>query len=107
MSSRASIAATAAASIRVSGWRGVKSVQQSASGSMEISYVPSAWACSVISSLSMPIRGRRIGTPATSSMRVMLASVCEATCPRLSPVTSAGAPACRARRSAMRTMSRR
>jgi len=48
MSSRASSAASGSASIRVAGCRGVKSVQQSASGSMEISKVPSAWACAVI-----------------------------------------------------------
>ena len=55
--------------IRVPGCFGTKSVQQSASGSIEISKVPSARACSVISSLSMPISGRRTGSSAASSIR--------------------------------------
>src|SRR6266511_3155093 len=52
-------------------------------------------------------QGRSTGSPATSSMRARLWRVCEATCPRLSPVTSASAPDWRASASAIRTMRRR
>src|SRR5215813_7429104 len=107
MSSRRSTAAASSRLIRVPGCLGTKSVQQSASGSIEVSNVPRACAWTVISSLSMPISGRRIGRPAAPSMHARLESVCEATWPRLSPVTRAAAPAARARRSAMRIMSRR
>jgi hypothetical protein len=93
--------------MRVAGCFGVKSVQQSASGSMEISNVPSRCASPVISSLSMPMSGLRIGSDAAASMAAMLSSVCEATCPRLSPVVSASAPARRPIVSAMRTIRRR
>jgi hypothetical protein len=82
-------------------------VQQSASGSIEISNVPRRWASAVISSLSIPISGRSTGPVATSSMRTRLVSVWEATCPRLSPVVRAWAPICRARISAIRTIMRR
>src|SRR5439155_957912 len=56
-SRRASSAATPLRSARVAGWRGVKSVQQSWSGMIEVSKVPmrSAWAA--ISLLSMPTSG--------------------------------------------------
>ena len=62
---------------------------------------------SVISPLSMPISGRRTGSVAAASMTARLPSVCDATCPRLSPVTSASARAPRASASAMRSIMRR
>ena len=51
-----------------------------------------AFASSTISCLSTPISGRSTGSVATSSTQAMFSSVCEATCPRLSPVTSALRP---------------
>src|SRR5207245_500934 len=77
------------------------------SGSIEMSKVPRRRASSVISSLSMPISGLRMGIVAASSIRAMFESVCEATWPRLSPVVRASAPCFRASASAMRTTSRR
>ena len=85
----------------------MKSVQQSWSGMIEVSKVPMRAASAVISLLSMPTNGRSTGSAAASPITARLASVCEATCPRLSPVTSASAPARRASASAMRSIMRR
>ena len=61
----------------------------------------------MISSLSVPMSGRRIGIPTTSVVRAMFSSVCDATWPRLSPVTRARAPVFRAIASVIRAMKRR
>ena len=66
-----------------------------------------AFASRMISSLSVPTSGRRMGSVATSSTRPMFSRVWEATWPTLSPVTRASAPVRRATPSAMRTISRR
>ena len=60
----------------VSTRRGVSSVQQSWSGSSEIASVRMRRASAMISILSQPISGRRIGSWTASSSAVMLASVC-------------------------------
>ena len=91
----------------VAGCAGTKRVQQSASGSIEVSKVPRRRASSVISILSVPISGRSTGTVAAASMAAMFSSVWEATWPRLSPVVSASAPVWWAMASAMRTIRRR
>src|SRR5206468_4188713 len=55
---------------------------------MEISYVPICRAISMISTLSSPINGRRIGMETAREMTSMFSIVWDATCPTLSPVTS-------------------
>ena len=85
----------------------MNSVQQSGASIEEISKVPSAWAWSMISSLSDPIRGRSTGIATEASVARMLSSVWEATWPRLSPVTRAPARSRRAISSATRNISRR
>ncbi len=60
---------------RVSTRRGVSSVQQSWSGSSEMARVPMRRASVMISLLSQPISGRKIGSVTASSRAVMLASV--------------------------------
>ena len=75
---------------RVSTRRGVSSEQQSWSGSSEIDSVPSRRASAMISVLSMPSSGRRIGRFTASSSAVMFGSVWLETWPSESPVTSAG-----------------
>ena len=92
---------------RVWGFRGVNSVQQSWSGMIEIGYEPILIASAVISSLSIPINGLKSGSPATAPITARFSSVCEATWPTTSPVTSAWAPRARAMRSAIRSMSLR
>ena len=74
----------------VSARRGVSSVQQSWSGSSEMASVPSRRASAMISVLSQPSSGRRIGSRTASSSAVMFGSVWLDTWPRESPVTSAG-----------------
>ncbi len=106
-SSAASAAATSCGFAEVAGLRGTKSWQQSWSGSVLISNVPMRLASFVISSLSMPTSGRSTGPPAAASITDMLSRVCEATWPRLSPVTRAFAFLRAASASAMRTMKRR
>ena len=69
--------------------------------------LPSFLASSIISSLSQPISGRKICIFTESLVAARLSSVCDATWPRLSPVTSAFAPSRRAMRSAMRIIKRR
>ena len=64
-------------------------------------------ASAMISVLSQPISGRRIGSPVASSSAVMLVSVWLLTCPRESPVTSAEACSRRARTSPVASMRRR
>ena len=59
---------------------------------IEIAYVPSRCASVVISSLSMPMSGLNTGSVDTEPMVAMFSSVCDATWPMTSPVTSA--PAC-------------
>ena len=68
---------------------------------------PMAWACWVISNLSMPMSGRRMGNVVASLMTTIFSGVCDATWPRLSPVTSAPARRRLPRAVAMRTMKRR
>ena len=60
---------------------------------IEVGYVPSRCASRVISSLSMPMSGRSTGSVATSPIDGRFSSVCDATWPTTSPVTSARAPA--------------
>lgn len=69
---------------RVFGAEGVKIVQQSSYGRMLISYVSISFAFSMISVLSMPIKGRKTGVLVTALMAYMLSSVWLATWPRLS-----------------------
>jgi len=59
----------------VSARRGVSSVQQSWSGSSEMASVPSLRASAMISVLSQPSSGRRIGSRTASSSAVMFGSV--------------------------------
>ena len=61
----------------------------------------------MISSLSMPTSGRNTVSCAAVSITVMLSSVCDATWPITSPVTSARARTWRAMRSAIRSIIRR
>ena len=61
----------------------------------------------MISCLSIPMTGRRTGSPHTWSETASASMVWLATCPRLSPVTSALAPARRATAWASRIMNRR
>ena len=88
----ASARATSVSRAFVAGCRGVNSVQQSWSGMIEIGYVPSRCASAVISSLSIPTSGRSTGIATTSLIAVMFSSVCDATWPTTSPVTSARRP---------------
>ena len=67
----------------------MSSVQQSWSGSSEIDSVPSRRASAMISVLSQPSSGRRIGSRTASSSAVMFGSVWLDTWPSESPVTSA------------------
>ena len=89
------------------GCLGVKMVQQSSKGSMEMSKVSMRRASSTISDLSVPISGRNTGSEATASVQAMAWMVWLATWPRLSPVTRAAQPSSRATRSAARSMNRR
>ena len=91
----------------VAGILGMKTVQQSACAWMEMSYVPMRRASAMISFLSMPMSGRSTGTVAAASTAATFSSVCDATWPRLSPVTSARAFSRRAISSATRTIMRR
>ncbi len=91
-SSRASSFRRSAIRAWVSTWRGVSSVQQSWSGSSDRARVRIRRASAMISILSSPISGRRIGSATASSSAVRLASVWLLTWPSESPVTSAAAP---------------
>jgi hypothetical protein len=92
---------------RVSTRRGVSSVQQSWSGSSEMARVPMRRASAMISVLSQPISGRRIGSFTASSSAVMLGSVWLLTWPSESPVTRAAPPSRRASASPVLSISRR
>jgi hypothetical protein len=92
---------------RVSTRRGVSSVQQSWSGSSEMPSVRMRRASAMISALSQPISGRRIGSVTASSSAVMLASVWLLTWPSESPVISAVPPRRRASASPVLSISRR
>ena len=74
----------------------MKTGQQSWKGSDEMSYVPIFFAVARISILSAPISGRNTGIRAAASTATRFRSVCDATCPRLSPVSSASARSRRA-----------
>ena len=76
----------------VAGCFGTKRLHQSSSGIMEVSYVPIFFASFIISCLSIPISGLRIGIETVSLIVFMFSNVCDPTCPRLSPVTKACAP---------------
>ena len=69
--------------------------------------MPISRAMRMISTLSVPIRGRRTGSFVTSSVTPSALMVWLATCPRDSPVTSAEAWDFRATASASRIMKRR
>ena len=84
----------------VSGRRGMNSVQQSAASCADMSYVPISCARRMISCLSEPMSGRSTGMLTISFTTEMFSSVCDATWPSDSPVTSAFAPSKRAMRSA-------
>ena len=90
-SSLASILCRSATLALVSTCRGSSSEQQSSSGSCDRSSVLIRRASAMISVLSRPISGRRIGSLTASSSAVMFASVWLATWPSESPVTSASA----------------
>ena len=92
--SSASAASTSASRARVVGCRGVNNVQQSSSGRMEIGYEPSRTASAMISSLSMPTSGRTVSSGVEASTTARLSSVCDATWPTTSPVTSVCACTC-------------
>ena len=65
-------------------------------------------AMSIISVLSIPISGLKTGRSSmTPLVTVMLSMVCEATCPKLSPVISAPQEFALAMRSAMRIINLR
>ena len=74
---------------------------------MEVSKVPIFRAMRTASSLSIPTRGRKMGSAVTAPVTAMASMVWEATCPRDSPVTTARQPVRRATPSAMRIMNRR
>ena len=69
--------------------------------------MPRRRASRVISSLSKPISGRSTGSAAAASITARFSTVCDATCPTDSPVTSACAPQTPASRSAIRIIIRR
>ena len=50
-------------------------------------------ACAMISFLSMPTSGRSTSVDVAAAIVCMFSSVCDETCPRLSPVTSDARPA--------------
>ncbi len=91
----------------VSTRRGVSSVQQSWSGSSEMASVRIRRASAMISVLSQPSSGRRIGRDTASSRAVMFGSVWLETWPRESPVTSAALSSRFASASAVFSISRR
>ena len=91
----------------VLGCGGVKMVQQSSYGSMEVSKVPILREIAMISVLSMPISGRRIGRFCAASVQAMACMVWLATCARLSPVIKASISLWSATSLAMRSMLRR
>ena len=72
-----------------------------------MSKVPICRARTMISSLSSPMQGRNTGIETAASVTPSAGIVCEATCPTLSPVTSAPAPMVCAVRSASRIIKRR
>ena len=74
---------------------------------MEVSNTPISRDMRMISTLSMPIRGRSTGREVTSSVTPRASMVWLATWPRDSPVTRAPALAFLAMASAMRIMNRR
>ena len=73
----------------VFGCLGVKTVQQSSYGRMDMLKVLIFFAILTISSLSNPIRGRKIGILETESVQFIAAKVWLATCAKLSPVIKA------------------
>jgi hypothetical protein len=91
----------------VSTRRGVSSVQQSWSGSSEMASVRIRRASAMISVLSQPSSGRRIGRDTASSRAAMFGSVWLETWPRESPVTSAALSSRFASASAVFSISRR
>ncbi len=92
---------------RVSTRRGVSSVQQSWSGSSEMARVRIRRASAMISVLSQPSSGRRMGRLTASSRAVMFGKVWLETWPRESPVISAEALSRRASAAAVLSISRR
>lgn len=76
---------------RVAGRSGTRKEQQSKCGRIEVSNDPMRRAVLMISCLSREINGRKMGTWAMDSTAARFSIVWEATWPRLSPVTSAGA----------------
>ncbi len=83
MRASASKAASASSSIArrgfVRGCRGVKTVQQSSYGWIEVSNVPIFRAMAMISSLSIPMTGRNTGRPAAASVQARAGMVWLAT----------------------------
>lgn len=71
---------------------------------MEMSYVPILLAMSMISTLSSPMRGRTTGKSRSFCSARMFISVCDATCPRESPMMIPEAPMLWAKRFAVRCM---
>ena len=78
-SSFCSSASTFAASGLVFGWRGVKTVQQSSYGRVEVSKVSIFREIVMISSLSMPISGRKTTKSASAPVTFSACMVCDAT----------------------------
>ena len=74
-----SIRLTSCGVLCVAGCFGTKRLQQSSSGMMEVSYVPIYFASLIISCLSIPINGLRIGMDTVSLMVFMFSNVCEPT----------------------------
>ena len=72
-----------------------------------VAKVPMRSACAMISDLSMPISGRNTSIGVAPAITVMFSSVCDATWPRLSPVTRARAPSRPPSAAAMRSIMRR
>ena len=79
MSSAASASATSATVGRVLGWRGVKTVQQSSYGRMDVSNVPMSRAIFTILRLSMPMSGWSTGRCVTACVQAMASMVWLAT----------------------------
>ena len=86
-SSLASAFSTCARVGFVRGCRGVKTVQQSSYGKIDVSSVPMRRAIATIYSLSIPMSGQNTGRSTTADVTPMASMVWDATCPKFSPVT--------------------
>ena len=80
-SSPRSIASIGCGLVQVAGLRGIRKLQQSSSGSIEIGKLPMRWASATISALSRPTRGRSTGRVAARLIVSRFPRVCDETWP--------------------------